>query len=167
MGFLAHFLYLKYGGEPMASKHDRLVDLLTPVVESFDCELWGLDYFSQGRQSTVRLYIDRPDGVGLSHCEQVSRQASSVMDVEDPIAGEYTLEVSSPGVDRPLYTLAQFARYKGEQVSIRLRSAFDGRRKFTGQLTGVEDEDVLVVVDDNEYLLPIDLIEKANIVPRF
>lgn len=151
----------------MASKHDLLVEMLTPVVESFGCELWGLEYFSQGRESTVRLYIDHPEGVGLTHCEQVSRQASSVLDVEDPIAGEYTLEVSSPGVDRPLYKLEQFARYKGERVAIRLRSAFDGRRKFNGILNGVEDEDVVVVVDDSEYLLPIDLIEKANIVPRF
>lgn len=152
----------------MASKHDILTELLTPVVESLGCELWGLEYFSQGRQSTVRIYIDKkPDGVGLSECEDVSRQVSAVMDVEDPIAGEYTLEVSSPGMDRPLYTLQQFTEYSGEQVAIRLRSAFDGRRKFSGQLGGVEDEDVIVIVDDHEYLLPIDLIDKANIIPRF
>lgn len=151
----------------MASKHDLLTALLQPVVASLDCELWGLELFSKGRETVVRLYIDRADGVTLEDCEKVSRQVSSVMDVEDPIASEYTLEVSSPGMDRPLYTLDQFARYIGEQVSIRLRSAFEGRRKFTGLLNGVEDEDVLVVVDDNEYLLPIELIEKANIIPRF
>lgn len=151
----------------MASKHDLLTELLTPVVESMGCQLWGLEYFSQGRHSTLRLYIDRPEGVGLEECERVSRQVSSVMDVEDPITGEYTLEVSSPGVDRPLYTLEQFARYAGEQVSIRLRSAFEGRRKFSGLLRGVEGDDVLVVVDQHEYLLPIEMIEKANIIPRF
>lgn len=151
----------------MASKHDQLKALLQPVVESFDCELWGLEYFSQGRHSTVRLYIDAPEGVTLEDCERVSRQASAVLDVEDPIAGEYTLEVSSPGVDRPLYTLEQFARYAGEQVTIKLRSAYEGRRKFSGLLNGIENDDVLVVVDENEYLLPIELIEKANIVPRF
>jgi ribosome maturation factor RimP len=151
----------------MASKHDQLKELLEPVVESMECQLWGLEYFSQGRHSTVRLYIDKEGGVNLEDCEKVSRQASSVMDVEDPIAGEYTLEVSSPGMDRPLYTLEHFAAYTGEQVSIKLRSAFEGRRKFTGLLNGVEDDDVLVVVDDNEYLLPLELIEKANIIPRF
>lgn len=151
----------------MASKHDQLKELLEPVVESMECQLWGLEYFSQGRHSTVRLYIDKEGGVNLEDCEKVSRQASSVMDVEDPITGEYTLEVSSPGMDRPLYTLEQFAAYTGEQVSIKLRSAFEGRRKFTGLLNGVEDDDVLVVVDDNEYLLPLELIEKANIIPRF
>ncbi|BFM18312.1 ribosome maturation factor RimP [Maricurvus nonylphenolicus] len=151
----------------MASKHDQLKELLEPVVESMECQLWGLEYFSQGRHSTVRLYIDKEGGVNLEDCEKVSRQVSSVMDVEDPIAGEYSLEVSSPGMDRPLYTLEQFAAYTGEQVSIKLRSAFEGRRKFTGLLNGVEDDDVLVVVDDNEYLLPLELIEKANIIPRF
>ncbi len=151
----------------MASKHDELKALLEPVVESLDCNLWGLEYFSQGRHSTVRLYIDKPDGVTLEDCEKVSRQVSSVLDVEDPITGEYSLEVSSPGVDRPLYTLEHFAAYVGEQVSVRLRSAFEGRRKFTGLLSGIEGDDVKVVVGEDEYLLPIDSIEKANVIPRF
>jgi len=153
--------------ENMASKHDQLTALLAPVVEAMGCQLWGLEYFSQGRHSTLRLYIDRPDGVGLKECEQVSRQVSSVLDVEDPIAGEYTLEVSSPGMDRPLYTLEQFARFAGEQVALKLRSAFEGRRKFSGLLRGVEGDEVVVVVDEHEYVLPIELIEKANIIPRF
>lgn len=151
----------------MASKHDQLTALLEPVVESMGCQLWGLEYFSQGRHSTLRLYIDHPDGIGLAECERVSRQVSSVLDVEDPIAGEYTLEVSSPGMDRPLYTLEQFARYLGEQVAVRLRSAFEGRRKFQGELRAVEGDEVVVVVDEHEYVLPIELIEKANIIPRF
>lgn len=151
----------------MASKHDQLAELLAPVVESLGCELWALEYLSYGRHSTLRLYIDHPDGVGLEECEQVSLQVSSVLDVEDPISGEYTLEVSSPGLDRPLYKLEHFARFAGEQVSVRLRSAFEGRRKFSGLLRGVEGDDVLVVVDEHEYLLPIEMIEKANIIPRF
>ena len=151
----------------MASKHDTLVKLLTPVVESLGCELWGLEYMSQGRHSTLRLYIESPDGIGLEECEKVSRQVSSVMDVEDPITGEYSLEVSSPGLDRPLYSLEQFQRYIGERLNVKLRSAFDGRRKFSGQLKGIENEEIILVVDGHEYLLPIELIEKANIVPRF
>ena len=151
----------------MASKHDTLVKLLTPVVESLGCELWGLEYMSQGRHSTLRLYIESPDGIGLEECEKVSRQVSSVMDVEDPITGEYSLEVSSPGLDRPLYSLEQFQRYIGERLNVKLRSVFDGRRKFSGQLKGIENEEIILVVDGHEYLLPIELIEKANIVPRF
>jgi len=89
------------------------------------------------------------------------------MDVEDPISGEYTLEVSSPGLDRPLYTLEQFKAYIGQRISIKLQHAFDGRRKFTGQLNGVEGEDVLLIVDNEEFLLPVDSIEKANVIPSF
>lgn len=153
----------------MASRQEQLQALLAPVVASLDCELWGLEYLSQGRHSTLRVYIevDNDLGVTVEDCEKVSRQISSVMDVEDPIAGEYTLEVSSPGMARPLFTLEQFALYPGEQVSLRLRVPFEGRRNFTGLLNGVEGDDVRVVVDDEEFLLPIESIEKANINPRF
>ncbi|WP_299776207.1 ribosome maturation factor RimP [uncultured Pseudoteredinibacter sp.] len=150
----------------MASKQ-QLEELLRPVVESLACELWGLEYLSQGRHTTLRLYIESPDGIGVEHCEQVSRQVSAVMDVEDPITGEYTLEVSSPGLDRPLYTLEQFQQYVGEKVSIKLRQAFEGRRKFQGRLNGVEGDEILVVVDNDEYVLPIEWIEKANVEPSF
>ncbi|MEJ2415690.1 MAG: ribosome maturation factor RimP [Exilibacterium sp.] len=151
----------------MSSRHDQLTVLIEPVVKALGCVLWGLEYLSQGRRVTLRVYIDKEGGVNLDDCEKVSRQISSVLDVEDPIQGQYALEVSSPGVDRPLYTLAQFSRYVGERVNIRLRVPFEGRRKFTGILSGVEDNDVLVVVDEHEYLLPVETIEKANIIPRF
>jgi ribosome maturation factor RimP len=130
-------------------------------------ECWGVEFLSQGRHSLLRVYIDQPDGVLVEDCEKVSRQISGVLDVEDPIASEYTLEVSSPGMDRPLFTLEQFAKHVGEQVKIKLRSPFDGRRNFQGLLRCVEEQDVVVLVDDHEYLLPIDLIDKANIIPRF
>lgn len=151
----------------MASKLQQLHELIQPVVESLGCELWALDYMSQGKHTTLRIYIDSADGIGLEHCESVSRQVSSVLDVEDPITGEYTLEVSSPGMDRSLHTLDHFARYAGEQITIRLRVPFEGRRKFTGLLQGIEGDDVVVIVEDHEYLLPIETIEKANIIPRF
>ena len=151
----------------MASKQEQLQALIAPIVASLQCELWGLEYLTQGRYTTLRLYIDAENGVTLEDCEKVSRQVSSVMDVEDPIEGEYTLEVSSPGMDRPLYTPAHYARYIGEQVSLRLRVARDGRRKFKGTILAVEGADVRVAVEDKEYLLAIDAIDKANIVPRF
>ena len=151
----------------MASRQEQLHELIKPVVESLDCVLWGLEYMSQGRHSTLRIFIDDANGVSVEDCEKVSRQVSSVMDVEDPITGEYTLEVSSPGTDRPLYTVEQYTRFVGEQVAIRLRVPFEGRRKFSGLLSGVEADDVKVVVDDFEYLLPIESIDKANIIPQF
>ncbi len=127
----------------------------------------GVEFISQGRHSVLRVYIDRPEGILIDDCEAVSRQVSGILDVEDPISGEYTLEVSSPGMDRPLFTLEQFAKHAGEQVKIRLRSPYEGRRNYQGILRGVEEQDVVVLVDDHEYLLPIDSIDKANIIPRF
>ncbi|SDI08611.1 ribosome maturation factor RimP [Pseudomonas panipatensis] len=151
----------------MSSKLEQLQALLAPVVEALGYECWGLEFISQGRHSLLRVYIDRPEGILIDDCEIVSRQVSGVLDVEDPISGEYTLEVSSPGMDRPLFTLEQFARYVGEQVKIKLRTPFERRRNFQGILRGVEEQDVVVLVDDHEYLLPIDSIDKANIIPRF
>ena len=151
----------------MSSKLEQLQALLAPVVEALGYECWGVEFISQGRHSVLRVYIDRPEGILIDDCEAVSRQVSGILDVEDPISGEYTLEVSSPGMERPLFTLEQFAKHAGEQVKIRLRSPYEGRRNYQGILRGVEEQDVVVLVDDHEYLLPIDSIDKANIIPRF
>lgn len=152
----------------MNTKQEELKALIEPVVTALECQLWGLEYLMQGKQALLRIYIDRPEtGIGIEDCERVSRQTSSLLDVEDLIKVEYTLEVSSPGLDRPLYTLEQFAQYVGEGVSLKLRYPYEGRRNFKGRLNGVEGEDVLVIADDQEYLFPVESIEKANVVPRF
>ncbi|MFW5824993.1 MAG: ribosome maturation factor RimP [Marinobacter sp.] len=152
----------------MSAKLNTLEQILRPVVEGLGYEYWGVEFRSQGRHSLLRLYIDdQENGISVEDCEKVSRQVSGVMDVEDPIQNEYTLEVSSPGMDRPLFTLEQFEAWAGHQVNIRLRMAFEGRRRFQGILKGTEDGDVVVVVDDHEYLLPFESIDKANIVPVF
>lgn len=151
----------------MSSKLEQLQALLAPVVEALGYQCWGIEFISQGRHSVLRVYIDHADGILIDDCEKVSRQISGVLDVEDPVSGEYTLEVSSPGMDRPLFTLEQFAAHAGEQVKIRLRSPYEGRRNFQGLLRGVEEQDVVVQVDEHEYLLPVDSIDKANIIPRF
>ncbi|MBD7976242.1 MULTISPECIES: ribosome maturation factor RimP [Pseudomonas] len=151
----------------MSSKLEQLQAMVSPVIEALGYQCWGIEFLPQGKHSLLRIYIDHADGILVDDCEKVSRQVSGVLDVEDPISNEYTLEVSSPGMDRPLFTLEQFAVYAGEQVKIKLRIPFDGRRNFQGILRGVEEQDVVVLVDDHEYLLPIDSIDKANIVPRF
>jgi ribosome maturation factor RimP len=152
----------------VATKEETLKAMIAPVVEALGCEFWGLEYLSSGRSALLRIYIDRAEeGVTVEDCEKVSRQVSSLMDVEDPISGEYTLEVSSPGLERPLYNLEQFQKYVGEEVALKLRFPYEGRRKFKGRLNGVEGEDILLVVDDHEYLFPVDSVEKANVVPRF
>jgi ribosome maturation factor RimP len=149
----------------MAAKEILLVDLVAPVAKALGFELWGVEYLSHTKQAVVRIYIDHPDGINVDDCAKVSRQVSSVFDVEDPIMGEYTLEVSSPGMDRPLFRLEQYPLYIGEQVKIKLRSPFDGRRNFAGRLSAVEGDEVVVAVEDNEYLLPFELIDKASIIP--
>ncbi|HZJ95338.1 MAG TPA: ribosome maturation factor RimP [Thiopseudomonas sp.] len=151
----------------MTSKLRQLQGMLTPVVEALGYNCWGIEFISQGRHSVLRVYIDHENGILVDDCEVVSRQLSAVLDVEDPISNEYTLEVSSPGMDRPLFTLEQYAAHVGEQVKIKLRSPVEERRNFQGLIRSVEDQDVVVQVDEYEYLLPIELIEKANILPNF
>tara|TARA_R110001592_G_scaffold321037_1_gene599294 strand:+ start:37613 stop:38065 length:453 start_codon:yes stop_codon:yes gene_type:complete len=150
----------------VTTRQDALQALIVPVVEAMECEFWGFEYLSSGRSAMLRIYIDN-DPVTVEDCEKVSRQVSSLLDVEDLISSEYTLEVSSPGLDRPLYTLAQYKRYIGEDVALKLRFPYEGRRRFKGRLNGVEGEDILLIVEDHEFLFPISGIEKANIVPRF
>ena len=163
----------------MSSVQNKLTALIEPVVKSLGCDLWGLEYMTQGRQATLRIYIEKAadsessddtkkeSGVGLHDCEKVSRQVSSVLDVEDPIASHYTLEVSSPGMDRPLFLLSHYQSSVGEKVSIKLSRKFDERKNFTGVITGIENDEVILRVDDEEYLLPIELIDKANVIPSF
>lgn len=149
------------------AKEQQLQAMLEPAVAALGYELWGLEYLTHGRQAVLRVFIESPNGIGVEDCATVSRQVSAVLDVEDPIPVEYTLEVSSPGMDRPLFTLAQYERYRGELIKLRLRAPFEGRRNFSGELRAIEGDEIVVVVDEHEYLLPIELIDKANIVPRF
>lgn len=151
----------------VSGKVTELESLLVPIVEALGYSCWGIEYLSQGRHTLLRVYIEHPDGISVDACAAVSRQASAVLDVEDPISGDYTLEVSSPGMDRPLFRLEQYADYVGEQAKIRLRVPYEGRRNFQGVIRGIEGEDVILQVEDHEYLLPIDSIDKSNIIPRF
>ncbi|MGB2380802.1 MAG: ribosome maturation factor RimP [Porticoccaceae bacterium] len=152
----------------MAVANSELKQLLGPVVEALGCELWGIELQTGGRTKLLRLYIDHAEnGIGVDDCERVSRQASAVLDVEDAINGEYILEVSSPGMDRPLYELSQYEQFIGEDISLRLRFPYEGRRNFKGRLSGVDDDEIVLVVADHEFLFPVEGIEKANVVPRF
>ncbi len=150
----------------MAGKDQQITDLLGATIEALGFELWGVEYLSQGRHSLLRIYIDAEQGITIEDCALVSQQVGSVLDVEDPITGEYTLEVSSPGMDRLLFRLDQYPGFVGEVVDLRLRNPFEGRRRFKGVLTGIDGEDVVIRVDDHEYLLPHGAIEKARIQPR-
>jgi ribosome maturation factor RimP len=141
--------------------------MIGPLAAAEGCELWGLELLPSGRHTTLRVYIDREQGVSVDDCEAVSRRISALFDVEEPIAGQYTLEVSSPGMDRILFRLEHYAERVGETVEIRLTQPFEGRRKLTGVLAGVEGDEIVVQVDEDEYLLPLEWIQRARIVPRF
>lgn len=151
----------------MATKHAALYALIEPVVTAMGFELWGIDHLSQGKHSRLVIYIERESGVSVEDCADISRQISAVLDVEDPIAGEYRLEVSSPGMARSLYTLDHFARFQGHYVALKLRMPFDGRRKYKGLLAGIEGDEILLQLDGEEYCFPIESIDQASIVPQF
>ncbi|MEE4276979.1 MAG: ribosome maturation factor RimP [Halieaceae bacterium] len=150
----------------MSAREDKLHALMAPTVEAQGFELWGVEQLSQGRHSLLRIYIDAEAGVTVDDCARVSEQVGALLDVEEPVAGDYVLEVSSPGVDRRLFRLEQYAPYAGEEIEVRLRRPYEGRRKYRGILRAVEGEDVVVLVDDHEYLLPYGEIERAQLALR-
>ena len=139
-------------------------ELIEPTVAALGLELWGIELVKQGSFSLLRIYIEREEGVTIEDCEKLSRQASALLDVEDPIAGEYTLEVSSPGLERPLFTAEQFAQYVGSEVNLRLRNPLEGRRKFKGKIVKVTGDNICLLVDDAEINLAHSDIDKANVV---
>jgi ribosome maturation factor RimP len=144
---------------------DALIALLKPVVEGLGVDLWELEYSPGRGNPLLRLYIDTADGVTLDDCERVSRAVSEVLDLTDPVPGHYTLEVSSPGLDRPLRTAAHFARYVGEQVSVELAKPVADRRRFKGTLVATGAESIEVDVDGRRHQLPIAEIRKAQLAP--
>ncbi len=145
----------------------RVAELVAPTIEALGCECWGVEYLSQGKHSKLRVYIDKADGVTIEDCEAVSRQISDLLDVDETITSQYVLEVSSPGLDRILFQPEQYAHYVGEVVDVRLNYPFEGRRRFVGTLSGVEDDQAVVQVDQMEYVLPLENVQRARIVPQF
>ncbi len=148
----------------MAKFEHKLTDMLRPAVEETGKELLGVEYISAGNNSVLRLFIDHENGIDVDDCAEVSRQVGAILDVEDPISSEYSLEVSSPGLDRPLFDKAQFEAVVGETVEVRISMPLNGRRKFKGKLVAVENDSLIVMVDNEEYELVISNIDKAHLV---
>ncbi len=149
------------------SKLNELTQMLRPSVEALGYELVGVEYIGQGKHSVLRIYIDHENGINVDDCASVSHQASGILEVEDPIKSAYTLEVSSPGVNRPLFSMAHFQTVVGETIDLRCHVGIDGRRKFKGELKKAQDEQVTLVVDGQEYLLNFSDIDKANVEANF
>jgi ribosome maturation factor RimP len=143
---------------------DELAKLLEPVVERLGYELVDLEV-RLGGDGLLRLYIDQPEGVDLEDCEKVSRAVSALLDVEDPLPGNYNLEISSPGLDRKLTKVEHFQRFMGETVKVQTRFPIEGRRRFRGTLVSSDDENIVVEVDGQSHSLPLKTIDTARLVP--
>ena len=153
----------------MAKIADKIEELINPVIVDMGYELVGIDYIASGKHSTVRVYIDSDKGIGLDDCEVVSRQISAIFDVEDPVSGQYNLEVSSPGIERPLFHIGHYQRFLGHDVKLRLLRPMNGQRKFNGAIGSVSEvnNSVELVTELGPVTLDIDMIEKANLVADF
>ena len=151
----------------MRRNMNQMWDLLEPVVTGMGYELVEIEYNPSTRHGILRLYIDHEDGIQLDDCTEVSHQVSALLDVEDLIQGHYNLEVSSPGLDRPLTSIKDYKRFTGEMVKIKTAMAIDGRRNFKGRLCGVEADEINIECDGQQFYLPLASIEKARLVPEF
>ena len=159
----------------MTDKANEIAALLAPTVASLGLELLGAEYLPSPGGAVLRLYIDVPAAeaaeegesrsVTIDDCESVSREVSAQLDVEDPISGHYTLEVSSPGIDRPLFGAAQFARFAGESAKVALKLPQDGRRRLQGEIARVDGDNLVFKVDGSEIAVRADNIDKARLVP--
>lgn len=151
----------------MATLEQRLTELLDAPVVALGYELWGIEFIRAGKHSTLRVYIDHANGISVDDCAEASHQVSALLDVEDPITTEYYLEVSSPGMDRPLLKPAHYARYIGHVAAVTLRMAVNNRRKYKGTIKQVDGEMITLTVDGRDEILAFANIQQANLIPNF
>jgi len=150
----------------MALTVPHIEELLLPGAEALGLELVAVE-LSGGDTSIVRIYIDTPNGVTVEDCAKASRQFSAILDVEDPISNKYTLEVSSPGMDRPLAKLQHFQAVVGQDVKIKMTTLVNGRRRFTGELIEATEEFAVVEVDGEQSELPYSDMDRARVIPVY
>jgi ribosome maturation factor RimP len=151
----------------MRQNMTHLWDLFEPVIIGMGYELIEIEHQPNPKHGVLRLYIDKESGIQLEDCSAVSKQISALIDVEDPITGRFNLEVSSPGLDRPLRKVEDFRRYSGEVVKVKTTMAFEGQRNFKGRLLDIENDQVVIECEDKKVCLPIAAINKARLVPDF
>ena len=143
---------------------DQIEQLIEIPIESLGYELVGVEHIKNGSNTVLRIYIDAEQGISIEDCERVSHQVSGILEVEDPISSAYALEISSPGFDRPLFKARDFERFVGSVVKISMKLPVQGRRNFKGVLQGFEDGEIVVLVDGEEYGLPLTKMAKARLV---
>jgi len=145
---------------------EALEELMTSVVEGLGYQLLGIVEASAGRRRILRVYIDSEDGISVEDCEKVSHHVSDLLDVEDLIRGSYILEVSSPGLDRPLFKARDYVRFSGHRIRVRTERMIEGRRNLVGKLVGIDDAGIQLQVDEQILHIPLDGIERARVIPE-
>jgi ribosome maturation factor RimP len=163
----ALFFCAKVSEEKMKQAPEHLVNLIEPIVEGLGYECVGIEYNPHPKHGLLRIYIDSDNGILVEDCSKVSHQISGVLDVEDPIQGNYQLEISSPGEDRPFFKVSQFERYIGSTVLVNLFKAIDGRRKITGIIEKVEDDIITLKDGEQVFEVPFVAMSKARLVPEY
>lgn len=153
----------------MTAVKDNLQRIIESAVTALGFDFVGCELIQSGRSATLRVYVDEVHGIDIDAITKISRQISAVLDVEEPLSGRYTLEVSSPGLDRPLFQLDDYRRFIGRSVKLRLRIPREGdRRNYTAELVSVEDQQITLAMESGERIaINFDEIEKANLVPEF
>tara|TARA_R110000868_G_scaffold144960_4_gene364515 strand:- start:33361 stop:33810 length:450 start_codon:yes stop_codon:yes gene_type:complete len=144
--------------------NDKLFDIIEPAVAAVEFSLYGVEYIPQGKFSLLRVYIDSPNGVTLDECAIASRQISAVLDVEDPINGKYNLEVSSPGMERPLFKAEHYAEQVGKVIKLSVYTPIDNRRTFEGEVVSANEEAVTLTVDEETLTFDLSDVVKAHVV---
>lgn len=142
---------------------EKIEQYIKPTLQSMGYECWGCQYIPQGNSALLRIYIDKADGIGIEDCERASRQIAAILDVEDPIPGEYRLEISSPGIPRPLFYNWQYQRYLGKWVEIRLSRPIEGQRKFSGIIMSADEHKVVIKTNDESKEFLFSTIAKAQV----
>jgi len=150
----------------LAKFEHKLTEMLRPAVEETGKELLGVEFISAGKNSVLRIFIDHVNGIDVDDCAEVSRQVGAILDVEDPISSEYNLEISSPGLDRPLFDIAHYQAVIGAIINVKLSIPLNGRRKFKGELSAIENDNLIVLVDGEDYQLAFGNIDKGNLVAQ-
>lgn len=145
-------------------KRQQFNQIIQPVVEGLGFEYVGCDYVTQGHSALLRVYVDSPTGISVDSCTLISRQLSGVLDVEDIIRGRYRLEVSSPGLERPLFTLNHFQQFIGKRARIKMSIPQEGQSNFTGNIVAVQDDNILLLTENGEVTLPFAAVAKASLV---
>jgi ribosome maturation factor RimP len=163
----ALFFWVLKGETTMKQAPDHLVELIEPIVEGLGYECVGIEYNPHPQHGMLRIYIDSENGILVEDCTKVSHQLSGMLDVEDPIQGEYQLEISSPGADRPFFKLSQFEQFTGSTVMINLFKPVDKRRKIIGLIQAVEGDEVVLLEGEQTINVPFQAMSKARLVPEY